>query len=46
MNDGHKVGGALQSLSNASLIQILQHHEGDDKLTQMKRKLRGARSKA
>jgi hypothetical protein len=26
---------ALQSLSNAQLIQILQHHDGDDDLTQM-----------
>jgi hypothetical protein len=26
---------ALQSLSNVRLIQILQHHDGDDGLTQM-----------
>jgi hypothetical protein len=26
---------ALQSLSNAQLIQILQHHDGDDDLTLM-----------
>jgi hypothetical protein len=26
---------ALQSLSNTQLIQILQHHDGDDDLTQM-----------
>jgi hypothetical protein len=26
---------ALQSLSNAQLIQILQNHDGDDDLTQM-----------
>jgi hypothetical protein len=26
---------ALQSLSNAQLIQILKHHDGDDDLTQM-----------
>jgi hypothetical protein len=26
---------ALQSLSNALLIQILQHHDGDDSLTLM-----------
>jgi hypothetical protein len=26
---------ALQSLSNVQLIQILQHHDGDDDLTQM-----------
>jgi hypothetical protein len=26
---------ALQSLSNAQLIQILQHHDGNDDLTQM-----------
>jgi hypothetical protein len=26
---------ALQSLSNAQLIQILQFHDGDDALTQM-----------
>jgi hypothetical protein len=26
---------ALQSLSNAQLIEILQHHDGDDDLTQM-----------
>jgi hypothetical protein len=25
----------IQSLSNAQLIQILQHHDGDDDLTQM-----------
>jgi hypothetical protein len=25
----------LQSLSNAQLIQILQHHDGDDDLTRM-----------
>ena len=25
----------LQSLSNTQLIQILQHHDGDDDLTQM-----------
>ena len=25
----------LQSLSNAQLIQILQHHDGNDDLTQM-----------
>jgi hypothetical protein len=39
---------ALQSLSNAQLIQILQHHDGDDDLTQMvedeltRRKTQGA----
>jgi hypothetical protein len=32
---------ALQSLSNAQLIQILQHHDGDDDLT-----LRAERRKA
>jgi hypothetical protein len=26
---------ALQSLSNAQLIEILQHHDGDDELTQL-----------
>jgi hypothetical protein len=26
---------AVQSLSNTQLIQILQHHDGDDDLTQM-----------
>jgi hypothetical protein len=26
---------ALQSLSNAQLIEILQHHDGDDDLAQM-----------
>ena len=26
---------ALQSLSNAQLIEILQHHDGDDDLTEM-----------
>jgi hypothetical protein len=26
---------AIQSLSNARLIQILQHHDGDDHLTLM-----------
>jgi hypothetical protein len=26
---------ALQSLSNAQLIEILQHHDGDDGLAQM-----------
>jgi hypothetical protein len=26
---------ALQSLSNTQLIEILQHHDGDDELTQM-----------
>jgi hypothetical protein len=26
---------ALQSLSNTQLIEILQHHEGDDDLAQM-----------
>jgi hypothetical protein len=26
---------ALQSLSNAQLIQILQHHDGDDDFAQM-----------
>jgi hypothetical protein len=26
---------ALQSLSNAQLIEILQHHDGDDGLMQM-----------
>jgi hypothetical protein len=26
---------AVQSLSNAQLIEILQHHDGDDDLTQM-----------
>jgi hypothetical protein len=26
---------AVQSLSNAQLIQILQRHDGDDELTQM-----------
>jgi hypothetical protein len=26
---------AVQSLSRAELIQMLQHHEGDDELTQM-----------
>jgi hypothetical protein len=31
--DGRTI--ALQSLSNAQLIQILQHHDGDDDLTQM-----------
>jgi hypothetical protein len=31
--DGRVV--ALQSLSNAQLIEILQHHDGDDDLTQM-----------
>ena len=39
---------ALQSLSNAQLIQILQHHDGDDDLAQMveeellRRKTQGA----
>ena len=39
---------ALQSLSNAQLIQILQHHDGNDDLTQMveeelvRRKTQGA----
>jgi hypothetical protein len=39
---------ALQSLSNAQLIQILQHHDADDDLTQMveeelvRRKTQGA----
>ena len=39
---------ALQSLSNAQLIQILQHHDGNDDLTQMvevelvRRKMQGA----
>jgi hypothetical protein len=39
---------ALQSLSNAQLIQILQHHDGDDDLAQMveeelvRRKIQGA----
>jgi hypothetical protein len=32
-DDGRVI--ALQSLSNAQLIQILQHHDGDDELTQM-----------
>jgi hypothetical protein len=32
-DDGRVV--ALQSLSNAQLIQILQHHDGDDNLTLM-----------
>jgi streptomycin 6-kinase len=31
--DGRTI--ALQSLSNTQLIQILQHHDGDDDLTQM-----------
>jgi hypothetical protein len=31
--DGRVV--ALQSLSNTQLIEILQHHDGDDELTQM-----------
>jgi hypothetical protein len=31
--DGRVV--ALQSLSNTQLIEILQHHDGDDDLTQM-----------
>ena len=31
--DGRVV--ALQSLSNAQLIEILQHHDGDDDLEQM-----------
>jgi hypothetical protein len=31
--DGRAI--ALQSLSNARLIEILQHHDGDDELTQM-----------
>jgi hypothetical protein len=26
---------AIQSVSNTQLIQILQHHDGDDGLTQM-----------
>jgi hypothetical protein len=26
---------AIQSLSNVQLIQILQHHDGDDDLTRM-----------
>jgi hypothetical protein len=26
---------ALQSMSNAQLIEILQHHDGDDNLAQM-----------
>ena len=39
---------ALQSLSNAQLIQIRQHHDGNDDLTQMveeelvRRKMQGA----
>jgi hypothetical protein len=39
---------AVQSLSNAQLIQILQHHDGDDDLAQMveeklvRRKIQGA----
>ena len=39
---------ALQSLSNAQLIEILQHHDGDDDLAQMveeelgRRKIQGA----
>ena len=39
---------ALQSFSNAQLIQILQHHDGNDDLTQMveeelvRRKMQGA----
>jgi hypothetical protein len=32
-DDGRIV--AIQSLSNAQLIQILQHHDRDDELTQM-----------
>jgi hypothetical protein len=28
-------GIAVQSLSNAELIEILQHHDGDGELTQM-----------
>ena len=32
-DDGRIV--AIQSLSNAQLIQILQHDDGDDELTQM-----------
>jgi hypothetical protein len=37
LDDETEDGGiiALQSLSNAQLIQILQHHVGDDDLTQM-----------
>jgi len=33
IEDGRVI--AVQSLSNAQLIQILQHHDGDDDLTQM-----------
>jgi hypothetical protein len=33
IEDGRVI--AIQSLSNAQLIQILQHHDGDDELTQM-----------
>jgi hypothetical protein len=32
-DDGRVV--AVQSLSNVQLIQILQHHDGDDDLTEM-----------
>jgi hypothetical protein len=37
LDDESDDGGiiALQQLSNAQLIQILQHHDGDDDLTQM-----------
>jgi hypothetical protein len=33
IEDGRVI--TLQSLSNAQLIQILQHYDGDDDLTQM-----------
>ena len=33
IEDGRVI--AVQSLSNAQLIQILQHHDGDDDLTQI-----------
>ena len=50
MDDESEDGGiiALQSLSNAQLIQILQHHDGNDDLAQMveeeliRRKTQGA----
>jgi hypothetical protein len=32
-DDGRVI--AVQSLSNSQLIQILQHHDGDDDVTQM-----------
>jgi hypothetical protein len=46
--EGGRVIACLQSLSNAQLIEILQHHDGDDDLAQMvenelaRRKMDGA----